>query len=98
VFVGAAFAIPELLQPFGAILALPLATLATLIPSTPGYVGTFDYFAVLALTQTGNGTDAATAFALLAHLLLWLPPTVIGGAYLLLQRWLHKPALVEETP
>jgi len=98
VFVGAAFAIPELVQPLGAILALPLATLATLIPSTPGYVGTFDYFAVLALTQTGNGAAAATAFALLTHLLLWLPPTVIGGAYLLLQRWLHKPALVEETP
>ena len=89
-FLCVGMAIPDLSQVMGAMLALPLATLATLIPSTPGYVGTFDYFAKLALEQTGNGTAAATVFALLAHLLLWLPPTLIGGAYLLLQRWLHK--------
>lgn len=89
-FLSVAMAIPDLQHILGALLALPLATLATLIPSTPGYVGTFDYFAKLALEQTGNGTAAATVFALLAHLLLWLPPTIIGGAYLLLQRWLHK--------
>ena len=46
--------------------------------------GTFDYFTARAMTELGNDPGAATAFALLVHILLWLPPTVIGGIYLLL--------------
>jgi uncharacterized membrane protein YbhN (UPF0104 family) len=65
-------------------LALPVGTLATLIPSTPGYVGTFDYFTVRAMSVLGNSISASTAYALLVHILLWLPPTLIGGLYLLL--------------
>lgn len=65
-------------------LALPVGTLATLIPSTPGYVGTFDYFTIHAMTSLGNSQGPATAYALLVHTLLWLPPTLIGGLYLLL--------------
>jgi uncharacterized protein (TIRG00374 family) len=67
-------------------LALGAATLATLLPSSPGYVGTFDYFAALGLTAYGAGTAAATAFALLTHLMLWLPVTVVGLAILALGR------------
>jgi glycosyltransferase 2 family protein len=59
-------------------LALAAATLATLLPSSPGYVGTFDYFATLGLTVFGATHSAATAFALLCHLLLWLPVTSAG--------------------
>jgi uncharacterized membrane protein YbhN (UPF0104 family) len=70
--------------PLAGWLALPVGTLATLIPSTPGYVGTFDYFTVKAMTELGNTTAAATAYALLVHALLWLPPTLVGGLYLLL--------------
>jgi glycosyltransferase 2 family protein len=65
-------------------LALPAGTLATLIPGTPGYVGTFDYFVVRAMTLLGNQPAAAAAYALLVHAVLWLPPTVAGGLYLLL--------------
>ena len=46
--------------------------------------GTFDYFTARAMTELGNDAGAATAFALLVHILLWLPPTLIGGIYLLL--------------
>ncbi|AZN37566.1 lysylphosphatidylglycerol synthase transmembrane domain-containing protein [Iodobacter ciconiae] len=77
---------PGLINSAGAWFALPLATLATLIPSTPGYVGTFDYFAILAMTLTQNDTVPATAFALIAHLLIWLPPTLAGGIWLLITR------------
>jgi glycosyltransferase 2 family protein len=59
-------------------LSLGSGTLATLLPSSPGYVGTFDYFASLGLTAYGASPAAAAAFALLAHLMLWLPVT-IGG-------------------
>lgn len=77
-------ALTSLGNPEAGWLALPVATLATLIPSTPGYVGTFDYFSIQAMTALGNGVAQATAYALLVHVLLWLPPTLIGGVYLLL--------------
>ena len=71
--------------PQGAWLAVPVGTLATLIPSTPGYVGTFDYFTAQAMLLAGNEATAAAAFAFLVHMVLWLPGTVAGGLYLLLR-------------
>ncbi|MHB1187318.1 lysylphosphatidylglycerol synthase transmembrane domain-containing protein [Thiobacillus sp.] len=84
VFWFAAMALPSIATPAAGWLALPVGTLATLIPSTPGYVGTFDYFTVRAMSALGNNAAASTAYALLVHALLWLPPTFIGGAYILL--------------
>lgn len=81
----AAQALASIATPVGGWLALPVATLATLIPSTPGYVGTFDYFAALAMTAAGNDQTAAAAYALLVHMILWLPPTALGGLYLVLR-------------
>jgi uncharacterized protein (TIRG00374 family) len=65
-------------------LALPVGTLSTLIPSTPGYIGTFDYFTMQAMLALGNEAAAAGAYALLVHALLWLPVTLLGGLYLML--------------
>jgi glycosyltransferase 2 family protein len=84
VFWLAALALPSVFHPIAAWIALPIGTLATVIPSTPGYVGTFDFFTTQAMTVLGNTTTAATAYALLIHALLWLPPTIAGGLYLLL--------------
>ena len=84
VFWFAAIALSSITVPTGGWLALPVGTLATLIPSTPGYVGTFDYFTIRAMTALGNNLIVATAYALLVHVLLWFPPTLIGGVYLLL--------------
>jgi len=67
-------------------LSLAAATLATLLPSSPGYVGTFDYFATLGLTAYGAAPASGAAFALLAHLVLWLPVTAAGFCLLLLGR------------
>ena len=53
-----------------------------MIPSSPGYVGTFDYFAVQGLTAFGASHVIALTFALLVHLLLWLPVTVVGALFL----------------
>jgi uncharacterized protein (TIRG00374 family) len=53
-------------------------TLATLIPSAPGYVGTYDYFVLRGLAAHGAGGAPAAAFALVVHLLIWLPVTVLG--------------------
>ena len=86
VFWFSALALSSIKFPIAGWFALPVGTLATLIPSTPGYVGTFDYFTVRAMTSMGNSHIASTAYAILVHVLLWLPPTLIGGVYLFLYR------------
>lgn len=62
--------------------AMALGTLGTLLPSTPGYIGTFDYFTVLGMLAHGVPQEAAAIFTLLVHLLLWLPLTVVGLVWL----------------
>lgn len=72
-------------------LALPVGTLATLIPSTPGYVGTFDYFTTQAMYLSGNTLASASAYALLVHIMLWLPVTALGCVYLVASPVRCKP-------
>ena len=74
-----ALALPALVNAAAAWLALPVATLATLIPSTPGYIGSFDYFSVLSMTAMENSAESATVFTVLVHLALWLPTTIAGA-------------------
>lgn len=82
VFAAAAWSLGVATPAAAAWLALGAGTLATLLPSTPGYLGTFDWFATLGFTAYGAGHSAAAAVALLAHLLLWLPVTLVGFAAL----------------
>ncbi|MBA3774088.1 MAG: flippase-like domain-containing protein, partial [Ramlibacter sp.] len=64
----------------GAWFAMATGTLATLLPSTPGYVGTFDYFTMLGLSAFGASREVATAFSLCVHAILWAPLTAAGLA------------------
>ena len=63
-----------------ALFSMSTGTLATLLPSTPGYIGTFDYFTILGLTAFGAGKDVAGIYALLCHVLLWVSVTIAGLA------------------
>jgi len=83
VFWFCALALPSIQNPAAAWLALPVGTLATVIPSSPGYIGTFDYFVAEAMARTGDGLAVGAAFAVLVHMMLWLPSTLLGGLYLL---------------
>jgi uncharacterized protein (TIRG00374 family) len=69
---------------FGPWFALATGSLSTLIPSSPGYVGTFDFFALAGLVAYGASNSAAAAITFIVHGVLWLPLTVAGLAYLLL--------------
>jgi len=80
----AAESLPTIIAPEAGWLALPVGTLATLIPSAPGYAGTFDFFTMKAMVALGNTVPSSAAYALLVHLLVWLPPTVAGGIYVVL--------------
>ena len=61
-----------------ALLALCVGTLATMIPSSPGYVGTFHYFVARVVGAFGTGAVAAAAYAVLVHALLWFSTTACG--------------------
>jgi uncharacterized membrane protein YbhN (UPF0104 family) len=77
-YVAVAQAIGTLTAPEAAWLAMPMGTLATLLPSSPGHVGTFDFFAQAAVLALDNPLAEATAFVLVVHVMLWLPTTLAG--------------------
>lgn len=60
-----------------AVLALVVG-LSTLIPSGPGYVGTFEFFFVTVATYFGVNRDLAISYAFLTHFAQWLPITLVG--------------------
>ena len=66
----------------GYLLALAVANLGTMIPSSPGYVGTFDALVARSLSIFGVDGALALAYAFLVHISIWLPPTLIGFYYL----------------
>lgn len=66
--------------------AMATGTLSTLLPSSPGYVGTFDYFTTLGLGAYGAASAEAGAFAVTVHVVLWLPLTLAGLIYFMLPR------------
>jgi len=80
VFFCAALAVPGLTDSQAAWLAMPVGTLSTLLPSSPGYLGAFHYFIIEATTAVGNASAAAAAFAVAVHLVLWVTATNVGGA------------------
>ncbi len=65
-----------------ALLLVGVINLAGLIPASPGQFGVFEGFARIVLVGLGVGITEATAYALVVHLVLWLPVTVIGFALL----------------
>ncbi|MCX7320340.1 MAG: lysylphosphatidylglycerol synthase transmembrane domain-containing protein [Hyphomicrobiales bacterium] len=66
-----------------AALVMGIATLATLVPSSPGYVGPFHLAAYAATTILGSSADVAASFAVLAHAGIWLPTTLAGAVAIL---------------
>lgn len=66
------------------LLVVGAVNLAGLIPASPGQVGVFEFFVVVVLTAVGVLEAQATAYALVVHLVIWLPVTLIG--FILLAR------------
>ena len=60
--------------------------LVMLVPSSPGYVGVFHAAATLSLLPFGIDSDVALAFALVAHLVNVLPPSILGAIFLAFER------------
>ncbi len=83
VFVAVAAGIGVAADSYAPWFSLGAGTLGTLIPSTPGHVGTFDYLAATALEAFAVPVEQAIAMALAVHAILWLPLTLLGLGYFL---------------
>jgi uncharacterized protein (TIRG00374 family) len=59
-----------------------VVNLAGLIPASPGQIGVFEFFASRVLMGVGVPEMQAVAYALLVHLVIWLPPTLLGFFFL----------------
>jgi uncharacterized protein (TIRG00374 family) len=53
------------------------------IPSSPGFIGTYQWLGVSALALLDVGTDKALAFAILMHASWYVPTLLVGGALIL---------------
>jgi uncharacterized protein (TIRG00374 family) len=59
-----------------------VVNLATTLPSSPGYVGTFDTPGIETLKAYGIRESVAASYTLVLHAALWLPITLLGFYYL----------------
>jgi uncharacterized protein (TIRG00374 family) len=78
------------LSPIDAVFVTAVVNLGVAIPSSPGFVGTYQWLAVAALGVIGVDGDVAIAFALLMQAVWFVPTTIVGGAIAV--REVHRDA------
>lgn len=77
------------------LIATGAVNLAGVLPASPGQIGVFEFFVSTVVIAVGVPNDLAFAYAVVVHLVIWLPPTLLG--YILLaRRGLGVGALVRE--
>ena len=64
--------------------------LGVVIPSSPGFIGTYQWLAVSALGVVGVDGDVAIAFSLLMQAVWYIPTTLVGGVIAI--REVHRDA------
>jgi glycosyltransferase 2 family protein len=57
---------------------LAMTALGTALPSSPAFVGTYDYFAALGVSMLGVDASTSTSFAVVAHTMAVVPYSVLG--------------------
>lgn len=73
-----------------ALVIMSIATLSTFLPSTPGYIGPFHLAVFTAISFFGYSSDLSASYAILSHLLIWLPTTIVGVSVILFNPRLFK--------
>jgi glycosyltransferase 2 family protein len=64
------------------LLVVGVVNLAGLIPASPGQIGVYEFFVSTVLIALGVANVEAKAYALVVHMVIWLPITVVGLFYL----------------
>ncbi|CAN5515821.1 hypothetical protein BH24CHL1_BH24CHL1_01930 [soil metagenome] len=76
-----AFGLPHSFQ--AAMFLVAVSAIAMTVPSSPGFVGVYHALIIEAATLVlGFSSGSAASFAVMTHLLLFLPPVVLGIAYM----------------
>jgi uncharacterized protein (TIRG00374 family) len=73
------------LSALDALFVSAVINLGVAIPSSPGFVGTFQWLGVQSLAVLGVAHEEALAFSILMHA-VWYVPTTIVGSYILIAR------------
>lgn len=74
-----------------------VVNLATTLPSSPGYIGTFDAPGIKILVQFGVPGPTAAGYTLVLHAALWLPITLLGIFYMFRESLTWKEVQAEAT-
>jgi glycosyltransferase 2 family protein len=67
------------------LLVVGTVNLAGLIPASPGQIGVFEFFVRSVLVGAGITEQTALAYALVVHMVIWLPVTLLGFILLIRQ-------------
>jgi uncharacterized protein (TIRG00374 family) len=67
------------LQPIDLVFVTAVINLGVVIPSSPGFIGTYQWLAVSALGVVGVDGEIAVAFSILMQAIWFIPTTVVGG-------------------
>ena len=89
---------------FALMLLNGIANLATTIPSAPGYIGTWEAVTKAVLVAYGVGGAEGLGYAVVLHVALWLPITLLGAYFMTREgiKWSdslrRETRAAEETP
>ena len=82
---------------FALMLLNGIANLATTIPSAPGYIGTWEAVTKAVLVAFGVSGSEALAYAVVLHVALWLPITLLGAWFMAREGIKWNDTLRKET-
>ena len=80
-----------------AVITMCVTGFGLLLPSSPGAIGPYHYFAMTAIMVAGVSAPTALAYATLVHL-SWFLPNVIWGAIVMLWYGVKLGSVVEKAP
>ncbi len=70
-------------QPYPlALLVVGTVNLAGLIPAAPGNIGVYEFFVATVMAAAGIPQDMGITYAIVVHIVIWLPVTVVGFFFL----------------
>ena len=78
------------LSPVELVFVTTVINLGVVIPSSPGFIGTYQWLAVSALSVVGVHGEVAIAFSLLMQAVWYIPTTLVGGVIAI--REVHRDA------
>ncbi len=91
IFVGASGALAVPVGRSGPWLAVTLSNLSFLLPSSPGAIGTYEFFSKVGMVSQGAPQTISALYGLLVHMIVFFSVTLAGGIVFLVHRVARGP-------